>query len=89
MTPRDLKNTYTTGNICKHGTKTTPVFLPADGEASWSLLHFQNIKILIIEKYYIPIQFASPEECKLMRAFVQIYLSQFAVRSHGEWSCLQ
>ena len=22
----------------KHGTKTTPVFLPADGEASWSLL---------------------------------------------------
>ena len=24
--------------MCKHGTKTTPVFLPADGEASWSLL---------------------------------------------------
>ena len=23
--------------MCKHGTKTTPVFLPADGEASWSL----------------------------------------------------
>ena len=22
----------------KHGTKTSPVFLPADGEASWSLL---------------------------------------------------
>ena len=22
----------------KHGNKTTPVFLPADGEASWSLL---------------------------------------------------
>ena len=22
----------------QHGTKTTPVFLPADGEASWSLL---------------------------------------------------
>ena len=22
----------------RHGTKTTPVFLPADGEASWSLL---------------------------------------------------
>ena len=22
----------------KHGTKTTPIFLPADGEASWSLL---------------------------------------------------
>ena len=24
--------------MCKHGSKTTPVFLPADGEASWSLL---------------------------------------------------
>ena len=24
--------------MCKHGTKTTPVFLPVDGEASWSLL---------------------------------------------------
>ena len=24
--------------MCKHGTKTTPVLLPADGEASWSLL---------------------------------------------------
>ena len=24
--------------MCEHGTKTTPVFLPADGEASWSLL---------------------------------------------------
>ena len=23
--------------MCKHGTKTTPVFLSADGEASWSL----------------------------------------------------
>ena len=22
----------------KHGTKSTPVFLPADGEASWSIL---------------------------------------------------
>ena len=22
----------------EHGTKTTPIFLPADGEASWSLL---------------------------------------------------
>ena len=22
----------------EHGTKTTPVFLPADGEASWALL---------------------------------------------------
>ena len=44
MTPRDLRNIYTTGNNCKdalkreHGPKTTPVFLPADGEASWSLL---------------------------------------------------
>ena len=25
-------------HICEHGTKTTPVFLPADGEASWSLV---------------------------------------------------
>ena len=24
--------------MCEHGTKTTPIFLPADGEASWSLL---------------------------------------------------
>ena len=24
--------------MCKHGTKTTPVILPADGEASWLLL---------------------------------------------------
>ena len=24
--------------MCENGTKTTPVFLPADGEASWSLL---------------------------------------------------
>ena len=24
--------------MCEHGTKTTMVFLPADGEASWSLL---------------------------------------------------
>ena len=24
--------------MSKHGTKITPVFLPADGEASWSLL---------------------------------------------------
>ena len=24
--------------MCEHGTKTTPLFLPADGEASWSLL---------------------------------------------------
>ena len=24
--------------MCEHGTKTTQVFLPADGEASWSLL---------------------------------------------------
>ena len=24
--------------MCKHGTKATPVFSPADGEASWSLL---------------------------------------------------
>ena len=45
MTPRDLRNTHTTGNSYRdalpcvgHGTKTTPVFLAADGEASWSLL---------------------------------------------------
>ena len=24
--------------MCEHGTTTTPVFLPADGEVSWSLL---------------------------------------------------
>ena len=24
--------------MCNHGTKTTPVFLPADGEVSWLLL---------------------------------------------------
>ena len=24
--------------MCEHGTQTTPVFLPPDGEASWSLL---------------------------------------------------
>ena len=24
--------------MCEHGTKTTPVFLPAHGKASWSLL---------------------------------------------------
>ena len=32
---------------------------------------------------------ASPEECKLMRAFAQISLSQFVVGSRGEWSRLQ
>ena len=32
---------------------------------------------------------ASPEERKLMRAFVQINFSQFVVRSRGEWSILQ
>ena len=31
----------------------------------------------------------SPKECKLMRAFAQINLSQFAVRSSGERSRLQ
>ena len=24
--------------MCEHGTKITPVFLPADGEASWLLI---------------------------------------------------
>ena len=28
----------------EHGTKTTPVFLPADGEASWSLLSSVSIQ---------------------------------------------
>ena len=44
MTPRDLGNIHTNENSCmdnfhaQHGTKTIPVFLPADGEASWLLL---------------------------------------------------
>ena len=45
MPPRDLRNIHTTRNSCREalpcvklGTKTTPVFLPADGEASWLLL---------------------------------------------------
>ena len=38
---------------------------------------------------YSSYSLASPEECKLMRVFVQNNLSQFAVRSHGEWSCIQ
>ena len=42
MTPRDLRNIHTTRNSCRdtlpHGTKTIPVFLAADGEASWLLL---------------------------------------------------
>ena len=44
MTPRDLRNIHTTGNSCRDALpcrtrhKITPVFLPADGEASWSLL---------------------------------------------------
>ena len=45
MTPRDLRNIHTTENSWKeptsmreHGTKTTLVFLPADGEASWALI---------------------------------------------------
>ena len=36
MTPRDLRNIDTT--MREHGTKAMPIFLPADGEASWSLL---------------------------------------------------
>ena len=35
MTPRDLRNILPGA---KNGTKTTPAFLLADGEASWSLL---------------------------------------------------
>ena len=46
MTPTDLKNIRTTKNsfrdklpcMNEHGTKTTPVFLPADGEVSWLLI---------------------------------------------------
>ena len=41
MTPRDLGNIHTilgTHFHAGHGTKTTPVFLPADGESTWSLL---------------------------------------------------
>ena len=43
MTTRDLGNIRTTIAVethfhAQHGTKTIPVFLPADGEASWSLL---------------------------------------------------
>ena len=37
MTPRDLRNIHTT-SMQEHCTKTTAVFLPADGEAPWSLL---------------------------------------------------
>ena len=45
MTPRDPWNIHTIENTCRdtlphvwHGTKTVPVFLPAYGEPSWSLL---------------------------------------------------
>ena len=44
MTTRALRNIHTTGTSCsthfhaQHGTKTTPVFLSANGEASWSLI---------------------------------------------------
>ena len=41
MTTRDLRNIHTTVGThfhVWHSTKTTPVFLPADGEANWSLL---------------------------------------------------
>ena len=31
----------------EHGTKTTPVFLPADGEASWSL-HASSVSLLAV-----------------------------------------
>ena len=44
MTPRDLRNIHSTDNSCRdthpcqYGTKTIPVFLPADGVVSWLLL---------------------------------------------------
>ena len=33
----DKKDKHFRTSIREHGTKTTPIFLPADGEASWSL----------------------------------------------------
>ena len=38
MAPRDIRNICRDTLPCTQCTKTTPVFLPADGEASWSLL---------------------------------------------------
>ena len=44
MTPRDSKNIHTTGNSCRDTLSCAkmpvklPVFLLADGKASWSLL---------------------------------------------------
>ena len=44
MTPRDLRNIHSTDSSyrdtypCQYGTKTIPVFLPADGEVSSLLL---------------------------------------------------
>ena len=36
--PHHQKQLYGCTSMCEHDIKTTPVFLPADGEASWSLL---------------------------------------------------
>ena len=38
MTPRDLRNIHTTRKSCWEAPKTTPIFLPADREASRLLL---------------------------------------------------
>ena len=51
MTPRDLRNIHTTKNGCRthfhvrHIAKTIPVFLTADGEASW-LLFSSSLSLL-------------------------------------------
>ena len=56
MTPKDLRNIHTTGNSCRdeHGTKTTPVFLPAAEEASW-LLHPSSVSLLLLLNQSKPI----------------------------------
>ena len=36
--PHHRKQLYERTSMCKHGTKITQVFLPADGETSWWLL---------------------------------------------------
>ena len=55
--------------------------------SSWSA---KNVKSQIIATCAThSYSLASPEECKLMRAFAQVNLSQFADRSRGERSRLQ
>ena len=38
----------------EHGTKTTPVFLPADGEASWSLFPYPQGDIIATTCVHLP-----------------------------------